>query len=139
MEVVMNKRLLVPARVRRVPRQFSWVDRRLVRDGHLGHCDADALALYLFVVTVADAQGLSFYGDAAIARLLQFSPQRLAAARAGLVRAGLIAFEAPLYQVLALEPGPAAAPPPPAPTRAPSAPGELRAMREILRRAGAAS
>lgn len=107
-----------------------------MRDGHLGHCDADALALYLFVVTVADAQGLSFYGDEAIARLLQFSPQRLAAARAGLVRAGLIAFAAPLDQVLALEPGPAAAP---APTRAPAAPGELRAMREILRRAGAAS
>jgi hypothetical protein len=139
MEVVMNKRLLVPARVRRVPRQFSWVDQRLVRDGHLGHCDADALALYLFVVTVADAQGLSFYGDEAIARLLQFSPQRLEAARAGLVRAGLLAYEAPLYQVLALAPEPAAAAPPPPPTRAASAPGELRAMREILRRAGVAS
>jgi hypothetical protein len=139
MEVVMNKRLLVPARVRRVPRQFSWVDQRLVRDGHLGRCDADALALYLFVVTVADAQGLSFYGDEAIARLLGFSPQRLQTARAGLVRAGLIAFEAPLYQVLALEPEPAAVPPLPPPTRAACAPGELRAMREILRRAGVAS
>jgi hypothetical protein len=89
----------------------------------------------LFVVTVADAQGLSFYGDEAIARLLQFSPQRLQAARAGLVRAGLIAFEAPLYQVLALQPEPE---PAPAPPRAASAPGELRAMREILRRAGVA-
>ena len=133
----MNKRLLVPARVRRVPRQFSWVDQRLVRDGHLGRCDADALALYLFVVTVADAQGLSFYGDEAIARLLGFSPQRLQAARAGLVHAGLIAYEAPLYQVLALEPEPA--PAPPLPPRAACAPGELRAMREILRRAGVAS
>ena len=30
----MQKRLLVPSRVRRVPRQFSWVDQRLVRDNH---------------------------------------------------------------------------------------------------------
>lgn len=133
----MRKHLLVPARVRRVPPQFSWVDQRLVRDGHIRRCDADAWALYLFVVTVADAQGLSFYGDGAIARLLGFSLQRLEAARAGLVRARLIAYEAPLYQVLALEPAPAADPPP-APARASGAPGQLRAMREILRRAGVA-
>lgn len=118
--------------MRRLPPQFSWVDQRLVRDGHLQRCDADTLALYLFLITVADAQGLSFYGDGTIARLLPgFSPQRLQAARAGLVRAGLIAYAAPLYQVLALEP--AAAPTPP--TRTARAAGELRAMREILRRA----
>lgn len=99
----MHKRVLVPSRVRRVPQQFSWVDQRLVREHHIARCDADALALYLFLVTVADAQGLSFYGDASIAQLLSWSPARLETAREGLVRAGLIAFEAPLYQVLALE------------------------------------
>jgi hypothetical protein len=133
----MRKRLLVPARVRRVPPQFSWVDQRLVRDGHIRRCDAEALALYLFLVTVADAQGLSFYGDGSIARWLAFSPQRLEAARAALMHAGLIAYEAPLYQVLALEPA-AAPPPPPPPRRAAGAPGELRAMRAILRQAGVA-
>ncbi len=129
----MQKRLLVPSRVRRVPRQFSWVDQRLVRDQHIAHCNSEALALYLFLVTVADAQGLSFYADASIARLLSFSPQRLGQARAGLVEAGLIAYEAPLYQVLALEP----ATPTPPPIRAPSghAAGQLQAMRELLRQA----
>jgi len=135
----MKKRLLVPARVRRVPQQFSWVDQRLVRDGHIRRCDAEALALYLFLVTVADAQGLSFYGDGAIARLLAFPPQRLQAARAALTHAGLIAYEAPLYQVLGLEPVSAPDPIPAAiPARSACAPGQLRAMREILHRAGVA-
>ena len=127
----MQKRLLVPSRVRRVPRQFSWVDQRLVRDRYINRCDPEALALYLFLVTVADAQGLSFYADASIARLLSLSLQRLETAREVLLGAGLIAYEAPLYQVLALEPGA------PAPPRRPSpqAVGELRSMREILHRA----
>jgi hypothetical protein len=100
----MQKRLWVPSRVRRVPRQFSWVDQRLVRDRYITGCEPEALALYLFLVTVADAQGLSFYADASIGRLLSLSPQRLEQAREGLVGARLIAYEAPLYQVLALEP-----------------------------------
>jgi hypothetical protein len=29
------KPILCPERLRRVPRQFSWIDQRLVRDGHL--------------------------------------------------------------------------------------------------------
>ena len=127
----MQKRLLVPSRVRRVPRQFSWVDQRLVRDHHIERCDSAALALYLFLVTVADAQGLSYYADASIGRLLSLRPEALAGARAALVRAGLLAYEAPLYQVLALD----RAPEPPAPTQASSrrGAGELKALREVLR------
>ena len=75
MEAAMQKRLLISSRVRRPPRQFSWVDQRLVRDRHITRCDPEALALYLFLVTVADAQGLSFYADASIGRLLSLSPQ----------------------------------------------------------------
>jgi len=126
----MQKRLLVPSRVRRVPRRFSWVDQRLVRDRHIARCDSEALALYLFLITVADARGLSFYADASIGRLLSLSPQRLEQARKALVEAGLIAYETPLYQVLALEP---AVPTPPAQLPATRGTGELRAMREILR------
>ena len=101
----MQKRLLVPARVRRVPRQFSWVDQRLVRDRHIAHCDPEALALYLFLVTVADAQGLSFYSDQRLCRCLDMDTRALARARDWLVRVQLIAYQAPLYQVLALEGG----------------------------------
>ena len=98
------KRVLCPKRLRRVPTQFSWVDQRLVRERHIERCDASALALYLLLLTVADAQGLSYYSDGTAGRLLSMTPQRLAQARVDLIRAGLIAYQTPLYQVLSLEP-----------------------------------
>jgi hypothetical protein len=55
-------------------------------------------------VTVADAQGLSYYSDPKAARLLSLSAAEFGAARRGLLQAGLIAYEPPLYQVLSLEP-----------------------------------
>jgi hypothetical protein len=64
------KRVISPERVRKIPAQFSWVDHRLVRDRYIERCDAQALALYLFLVTVADAQGLSYYSDASLATSL---------------------------------------------------------------------
>jgi len=102
------KRVLRPERLRRVPRQFSWVDQRLVRDRHLERCGVDAIGLYLVLVTVAYAQGLSYYGEANLEHLLSMPAPRLAAARSELIRLDLIAYERPLYQVLSL--GPPAAP-----------------------------
>ncbi len=99
----MQKHLLIPSRLRQIPRQFSWIDQRLVRDHYIERCDPQALALYLFLVTVADAQGLSYYANHSIERLLSFTPQRLAMARETLIRAELIACDAPLVQVLALD------------------------------------
>lgn len=132
----MHKHLLVPSRVRRVPRQFSWIDQRLVRDRHIERCDAQALALYLFLLTVADAQGLSYYADASIGRLLSLSAPALAAAREALVHAGLIAYEAPLYQVLALDPlTPSSPTSTPAEGRLSRGRGELKHLREVLRQA----
>ena len=128
----MQKRLLLPSRVRRIPAQFSWIDQRLVRDHHIERADCTALALYLFLLTVADAQGLSYYADASIGQRLTLRPERVAAARAGLVRAGLIAYEAPLYQVLALDPTPPAAPDGAPRSRAQGSEA-LRSLREVLR------
>jgi hypothetical protein len=97
------KRVLCPERVRHIPSQFSWVDHRLVREGYLERCDPPAAALYLFLVTVADAQGLSYYSDEALGRRLSLPPERLQQARADLIRVGLIGYQRPLYQVLALD------------------------------------
>jgi hypothetical protein len=139
-----SKRVLRPERLRRVPAQFSWVDQRLVRDGHIEHCDAPALALYLFLVTVGDAQGLSYYGEASIARRLSLDPAAVVRARQTLIEAGLIAYQAPLYQVLALEEAPraaarvhrtapgAAAPRPTAPADRAQARAHLRRLREVV-------
>lgn len=99
-----NKPVLCPQRLRQLPAHWSWVDHRLVRDEHVSRCDASALALYLFLVCVADAQGLSYYSDRSICRRLRWEASVLTRAREQLVAVGLVAYEKPLYQVLELEP-----------------------------------
>ena len=98
------KRVLCPQRLRRVPPQFNWVDHRLVQDRRICGVSAQALALYLFLVTVADAEGLSYYSDFTISRLLPLDGPALERARHELTAAQLIAYQKPLYQVLALDP-----------------------------------
>ena len=95
---------LLPKRRRRIPPQFSWVDHRLVSDGHLTGRSAGALALYLFLVTVADADGLSWYSDAALCRVLSWEFPALQQARCELRSADLVVYRKPLYQVLGLSP-----------------------------------
>lgn len=96
------KRVLCRQRLRQVPPQFSWIDHRLVRDKHIQDPSADALALYLFLVTVCDGRGLSYYAGKTICQLLPLDAASLAGARRELIAAGLIAYQSPLYQVLAL-------------------------------------
>ena len=115
---------IVPQRRRRVPPQFSWVDHRLVRDGHVRGRSAPALALYLFLVAVADADGLSWYSEATLCRQLSCEATEVQSARTELEQAGLIAYRQPLYQVLDLAPMPI--PPPPCSLR-PSAYGHAQA------------
>jgi hypothetical protein len=100
---VIRKRVLCPQQLRKVPEQFSWIDHRLVRDRHIAGRSAEALALYLFLLTVADGQGLSYYSDAGIGKLLPLDAIALARARQELIRVRLIAYEKPLYQVLSLD------------------------------------
>ncbi len=100
---MLHKPLLCRERLRRVPRQFSWIDQRLVRHDHVRRCDCTALALYLVLVTVADAQGLSYYSDTKLAELLALSREQLAEARQRLLAVGLIAYAPPFYQVLSLD------------------------------------
>ena len=100
----MKKRLLNPERLRKVPLQFSWIDHRLVQQNYFTRCDHSAWALYLFLASVADAEGLSYYSDASLMRRLKMDPLGLSASRQQLVQAGLLAYEKPFYQVLSLEP-----------------------------------
>jgi hypothetical protein len=92
-----------------VPPQFSWIDQALVQRHLIDRLDTRAAALYLFLLTVADAQGLSYYGSASLMRRLHLSAEDLAAARCQLVDLELVAYQDPLYQVLAI-PGTVAAP-----------------------------
>ena len=97
---------VLPKRRRRIPPQFSWVDHRLVRDGHFKGRSVEALALYLFLVTVSDADGLSWYSEAALCRVLSWTQPQLRHVREELREADLIAYRKPLYQVLDLSPIP---------------------------------
>ena len=126
-----NKKILRPERLRQVPAQFSWVDQRLVRDNFLRRAEPAAWALYLVLVTVADAQGLSYYSDATLSRLLKMEAGQLARARQQLVAADLVTYQPPLYQVLAL----------PAVTAMPASPrmGEALSVGDLLRRLGGAA
>ena len=100
----MKKRVLNPERLRKVPPQFSWIDHRLVRENYFVRCDHSAWTLYLFLTSVGDIEGLSYYSDASLMRRLKMDPLQLSASRQQLIQAGLIAYEKPLYRVLGLEP-----------------------------------
>jgi len=99
----MEKHLLDPERLRKIPPQFSWIDQRLVSERHIERLSHAADALYLFLLTVADARGLSFYSERSIGRYLALAADRLDHARKELLRAELIAYRQPLYQVLSLD------------------------------------
>lgn len=98
-----SKQPLFPQRVRQVPKHFSWLDHRLVRNHHIEQCSHPAATLYLFLVTVGDNRGLSYYGDDSIMSRLSMDGVTLEKARDNLIQIGLIAWRKPLYQVLSLD------------------------------------
>jgi hypothetical protein len=99
---MIHKHLLVPDRVRRPPAEgFSWVDRRFLRD-FAAQLSGDAVFLYFFLAAVSDRQGLSFYNDSTLAVRLRVREEALVAARDELVVYDLVAYQAPLTQVLSL-------------------------------------
>jgi len=61
------------------------------------------LALYLVLVVVGDHQGVSYYSDRSLARLLGLDQEIFVASRQRLIDEGLIAYQRPLYQVLSLD------------------------------------
>lgn len=98
-----SKFLINPQRKRRIPKHFSWLDHRLVRNNYLKQCSTDALALYLFLVTVGDCEGLSYYRDESIEKYLALCPSSsISSCRKELISADLIVFRNGLYQVLDL-------------------------------------
>lgn len=96
----MQKKLIHPERLRQIPANFSWLDHRLVRNGHLKGLSAESIAFYLFLVSVGDNQGLSFYSNKGISKLL--SLKEVNACRRELIAANLLAYADGLYQVLEL-------------------------------------
>ena len=127
---MVEKHLICPERKRKIPKSFSWLDHRLVSDHHIECLSHQAAALYLFLVTVADAQGLSYYSEQSILQRLTMDASSLTQARHDLVRIGLIAYQKPLYQVLDLD----------APIKATRKyPGQIQSLAHIFKQIGEAA
>lgn len=96
------KEPFVRDRIRRITGGFGWVDHRLVREHYVERCSHGALALYLFLVVVADGEGISWWAERSLARRLGMDIDRLRQARAELEAADLVACQAAVWQVLQL-------------------------------------
>ncbi len=99
-----------PKKIRKINGSFAWIDHRLVRNGYLQVMTNDDMVLYLFLILVADCNGVSFYRKEKIceAVLLDFSQFEIARDR--LINMKLVAFEGysvlspnGYYQVLPIE------------------------------------
>jgi hypothetical protein len=102
-EAMTTKQVIHPDRVRKIPKQFSWIDGRFVRSGYLDKCKHSDASLYLFLITVSDARGLSYYSDKSVCKRLSMDSCLLSESRLRLIQLDLIAYKNPLYQVLDLE------------------------------------
>lgn len=100
-----EKRVIDKERIRRISGSFSWVDHRFINEGFIRDLDSTEILLYLFLVTVGDRYGLSFYRDDTICQLLKIDKPSLCRARKELILASLIAYEDGIYQVLELPSG----------------------------------
>ncbi len=124
---MITKRPLDSRRLRgQPPRGFGWIDHRLLRQGYLARSNPPALALYCLLVCASDDRGLSFYRDQSICEMLRLEGAEMRSARRDLLRLELIAYQPPIYQLLALADEPPVALPEPEP-RSASRRGQWRA------------
>ena len=99
---MIQKRVLSPNRVRRLPKcDWSWVDRRFLRE-FASKLSGDAVFLYYILVAVSDKNGLSYYSDNALSLMVRTSLPSLLRARQELIDHDLVAYQAPLVQVMSL-------------------------------------
>ena len=99
---MIKKRVLNPQRVRRIRGGFSFIPHRFVTGGYWGCLGGDELMLYLFLVTVSDRYGLSFYSAESVCSMIHMPLRQYGLARDGLIEKDLIAFDGTVFQVLEL-------------------------------------
>jgi hypothetical protein len=99
---MVSKKVINHKRLRKIQGSFSWIDHRFITDGFLENLSTLEILLYLFLVSVSDRNGISFYHDDRVCHLLKIDLPSFGEAREGLITKSLIASEPPVYQVLAL-------------------------------------
>jgi hypothetical protein len=99
---MIEKQPLKPGRRRHITGSFAFLEHRFLRDGFWSSLSQHECLLYVFLVLVADRNGLSYYGYDKICTLLRFTLDDYLVARNGLIEKDLIAFDGHLFQVLSL-------------------------------------
>jgi Helix-turn-helix domain len=130
---MIEKGPLCPERVRKITGSFAFLEHRFVRDGFWTSLTHHELLLYIFLVLVADRNGLSYYSFDKICALLQLSLDDYLLARNALIKKDLIAFDGHLFQVLALPPRPVLQPPTPLHSAQQMAQADPATIRQLIR------
>jgi hypothetical protein len=101
-QAMIEKKPLIPGRIRRISGSFGWVPHRFLRGGFWASLTHHELLLYIFLVLAGDRLGLSYYSFDKICSLLSITPDEYITARNSLIDQDLIAFDGLLFQVLSL-------------------------------------
>jgi len=87
-----------PKKIRKINGSFAWIDHRLMRNGSIETMTHQDIALYLFLILVADKNGVSFYRKEKICEAISLDYNQFEIARDRLINMKLVAFES--YSVL---------------------------------------
>jgi len=99
---MIEKKPLHSNRIRKITGSFAFIEHRFLRQGFFNCLGHSELLLYIFLILVADRNGLSYYAYDKICSILRFSVDEYILARNGLIKNDLIAFDGYFYQVLSL-------------------------------------
>ena len=99
---MIKTKILCPNRVRRITGSFAFIEHRFLRDEFWESLSHRELLLYVFLVLVADRNGVSYYSYDKIYSLLRISMDEYLNARNALIDKDLIAFDGYFFQVLSL-------------------------------------
>ena len=99
-----------PKKIRKINGSFAWIDQRLIRNGFIEVMKHQDMVLYLFLVLVADKNGVSFYRKEKICEAVSLDFSQFEITKDRLINMKLIAFESysaispnGYYQVLPIE------------------------------------
>jgi hypothetical protein len=91
---------LEPRRIRHPRGAYGWTDLKIVTEGYLERLEAPVAFTYLFLCTVGNCQGMSFWSHMRMARMLRLTPEAVREAIERLVDANLVASNGRVVQVL---------------------------------------
>jgi len=97
-----EKKPIVPDRIRKIEGSFAFIEHKYLRHGFGTSLEHRELLRDLFLVLVADREGLSYYSYDKICTMLRIRLEQYIVVRDSLIEKDLIAFDGTIFQVLSL-------------------------------------